>query len=82
MNSKETMNGNEMKAGSSDDKKETILEVNHLKVYFDLKANFADSLFGKDKKQVKAVDDVSFSIKRGEILSLVGESGSGKTTTG
>ena len=62
--------------------KDTILEVKNLKVYFDLKANFADSLFGKDKKQVKAVDDVSFSIKRGEILSLVGESGSGKTTTG
>jgi len=61
---------------------DSILEVKNLKVYFDLKARFTDNLFGKDKKQVKAVDDISLSIKRGEILSLVGESGSGKTTTG
>lgn len=61
---------------------DNILEVKNLKVYFDLKARFADNLFGKEKKQVKAVDDITLSIKKGEILSLVGESGSGKTTTG
>jgi len=38
-------------------------------------------IFGSGKSAIKAVDDVSFSIKRGEILSLLGESGSGKTTT-
>ncbi|MGB0345624.1 MAG: ATP-binding cassette domain-containing protein, partial [Acholeplasmataceae bacterium] len=38
--------------------------------------------FGKNKIVVKAVDDVSFEIKKGEVFSLVGESGCGKTTTG
>lgn len=60
---------------------EDIVRVDKLKVYFDLKDSFTSSLFSK-KKQVKAVDDVSLAIGKGEILSLVGESGSGKTTTG
>ena len=76
------MSSNESTNGTNYDNNETILEVSNLKVYFDLKGNFSNNLFGRDKKRVKAVDDVSFSIKRGEILSLVGESGSGKTTTG
>ncbi|HOP56188.1 MAG TPA: ATP-binding cassette domain-containing protein, partial [bacterium] len=38
-------------------------------------------IFGSGKSQVRAVDNVSFSIKEGEIVSLLGESGSGKTTT-
>lgn len=59
-----------------------LIEVKHLKVYFDLKEGFTTSLLSKNKKQVKAVDDVSFDIKKGEVLSLVGESGSGKTTVG
>src|SRR5687767_11125168 len=66
----------------SDNVNENILEVKNLKVYFDLKAKFTDNLMGKEKQQVKAVDDISLTIKKGEILSLVGESGSGKTTTG
>jgi len=57
------------------DKKETILRVEGLKQYF-------KSGFGKSKIVVKAVDDVSFEIKKGEVFSLVGESGCGKTTTG
>ena len=50
---------------------ETILKVEHLKQYF------------KDgKNDFKAVDDISFEIKKGEVFGLVGESGCGKTTTG
>ncbi len=41
-----------------------------------------DRLFAKEKGYVRAVDDISFSIKKGEVLGLVGESGCGKTTTG
>jgi len=52
-----------------------LLEVRDLKKYFEVKRK------GK-KKILKAVDGVSFSLRRGEILSLVGESGSGKTTVG
>ena len=55
-----------------------ILKVENLNVRFDL----GGGLFSRKKKEVKAVDDASFEIGRGEILGLVGESGSGKTTTG
>ncbi|MGN0793558.1 MAG: ATP-binding cassette domain-containing protein [Aristaeellaceae bacterium] len=48
---------------------ENILEVRHLRQYF-------------GKQDFKAVDDVSFSVKRGEVVGIVGESGCGKTTTG
>ena len=53
-----------------------LLQVEHLKQYFP-----AGGL-GKNRKFVKAVDDVSFFVNRGETLGLVGESGCGKTTTG
>lgn len=56
---------------------EVILEVKNLCKYF--QAN--KGIFSK-KSYVKAVDNVSFSIKKGETLGLVGESGCGKTTTG
>lgn len=61
--------------------KKTLLEVKELQVHFPVRDSAAGTLFGS-KKVLKAVDGVSFSIDRGEILSLVGESGSGKTTTG
>jgi peptide/nickel transport system ATP-binding protein len=55
-----------------------LLEVRHLKMYFPLRKGILRSRV----QQLKAVDDVSFSIRRGETLGLVGESGCGKTTVG
>ncbi|MBO9312486.1 MAG: dipeptide ABC transporter ATP-binding protein [Chloroflexus sp.] len=60
---------------STDD---TLLEVRNLKKYFPIKGGF----LRRTVAEVRAVDDVSFTIKRGETLGLVGESGCGKTTTG
>jgi len=59
-----------------------ILQVQSLKKYFPYQRTIADSIFRRPRKFVHAVDDVSFIVKRGEILALVGESGSGKTTLG
>ena len=56
--------------------KKTLIEVKHLKEYFDISTGMFRT------KPLKAVDDVSFSIKKGETLGLVGESGCGKTTVG
>ena len=56
--------------------KDVLVQVEGLKEYFDINMGFFRT------KQLKAVDDVSFSIKRGETLGLVGESGCGKTTVG
>jgi peptide/nickel transport system ATP-binding protein len=58
--------------------KETLLEVKNLKTYYPVKGGFFRRTIGN----VKAVDDISFSIKKGETLGLVGESGCGKSTTG
>ena len=53
-----------------------LVEAQHLQQYFPAGG------FGKHKKYVQAVDDVSFAIRKGETLGLVGESGCGKTTVG
>lgn len=58
--------------------KKTLIEIKNLKKYFPAKKSFS----GKITSNVKAVDNVSFTIKKGETLGLVGESGCGKTTTG
>ena len=52
-----------------------ILKIEHLKKYFTKKR-----IFSSEGSSVKAVDDVSFSIKKGEVFVLAGESGSGKST--
>ena len=58
------------------DKQSNFIQVEHLQQYFPAGG------YGKNKKYIQAVDDVSFTIQRGETLGLVGESGCGKTTTG
>lgn len=59
-----------------------ILKVEHLIKYFPLSHSIFRRIAGKEQPVVHAVDDVSFTLDRGEILALVGESGSGKTTVG
>ena len=68
------MNAEKNGASSS----EYILEVKNLKKYYPIKAG----MFGKVMGNVKAVDGVSFKIKRGQTMGLVGESGCGKSTIG
>lgn len=57
---------------------EYILEVKNLKKYFPLNRNF----FGKPQTYLRAVDNVSFGVKKGQTIGFVGESGCGKTTLG
>jgi peptide/nickel transport system ATP-binding protein len=61
---------------------DNLLTVTNLKKYFPVEKGFLDRLLTSQKSFVHAVDDVSFSVNRGDILGLVGESGSGKSTTG
>ena len=60
----------------SENKNRPLVEVKNLKEYFDINMGFFRS------KPLKAMDDVSFTINKGETLGLVGESGCGKTTVG
>lgn len=76
------MNNNKLNV-SNDIKKtptdsEYILEVNNLKKYFAIEKNF----FGKPLRFLKAVDNVSFKVKKGTTIGIIGESGCGKTTLG
>ncbi len=59
--------------------RDTLLDVTNLKMYFPVTSGM---LFQRTVAYIKAVDGISFSVKRGETLGLVGESGCGKTTTG
>ena len=61
------------------DRDDILLDVRGLKMYYPVTAG---AIFQKTVGQIKAVDDVSFFIRRGETLGLVGESGCGKSTTG
>ncbi|HOK18381.1 MAG TPA: ABC transporter ATP-binding protein [Caldisericia bacterium] len=56
-----------------------ILSVKNLKKYFPLTKGL---IFEKESGYIKAIDDISFNVKKGETLGLVGETGSGKTTVG
>ncbi|MCB0154604.1 MAG: ATP-binding cassette domain-containing protein, partial [Anaerolineae bacterium] len=66
-----TTNGNE--------KHDTILKIDNLKMYFPITQGI---IFQRHVGDIKAVDGVSFEVKRGETIGLVGESGCGKSTTG
>ena len=55
-----------------------LIEISNLKKYFPIKGG----LFNKKIGDVKAVEKINFTIKKGDVLGLVGESGSGKTTLG
>ena len=61
---------------------EVIVRVENLKKWFPIRRSLTDIVTRRPRKYVKAVDGVSFEIKRGEIFALAGESGCGKTTTG
>lgn len=60
------------------EKGKLLLEVNHVSKYYSAKAG----AFSRDKRMVKAVDDISFKVYAGETVGIVGESGCGKTTLG
>lgn len=63
---------------NTENKDDYILEVNGLKKYFPIKSGFFQRVTG----QVRAVDGISFNLKRGHTMGLVGESGCGKSTAG
>ena len=65
--------------GAASQNSDVLLEVNNLKMHFPVGSGF---LSRKPMGYIKAVDGVSFTVKRGETLGLVGESGCGKTTAG
>src|SRR5829696_4655122 len=67
--------GGDLPGGSGGDE---ILRVEHLKKYFKI----GGGLFGGKGLTIRAVDDVSFAVRKGETFGLVGESGCGKTTLG
>ncbi|MEX0695644.1 MAG: ABC transporter ATP-binding protein [Rhodospirillales bacterium] len=67
------------RTGSSDGFDEVLVDVRNLKMYFPITEGV---MIPRVVAQVKAVNDVSFQIYRGETLGIVGESGCGKTTTG
>jgi len=61
---------------------DVLYDIRGLEVFFPVRQSFFKAMVSTEKKWVRAVDSVTFTIAPGEILALVGESGCGKTTTG
>lgn len=59
-----------------------VIVVENVRKWYPLKRGFFETVFSKEEMNVKAVDNVSFNVDKGEIFALAGESGSGKTTLG
>ncbi len=70
---------NEMAVDTMATAEDVLLQVNNLKMYFPVSSR---GIIPKHVADVKAVDDISFFVRRGETLGVVGESGCGKTTLG
>jgi len=62
--------------------KDLVIKAENLRKWFPVSLGFFRTVFSKEQLFVRAVDDISFDIRKGEIFGLAGESGSGKTTTG
>jgi len=61
---------------------DNLVEVRNLKKWFPVQTGFVETILARKIDHVRAVDGISFNIRRGEVFGLAGESGSGKTTTG
>ncbi|WP_434080616.1 ATP-binding cassette domain-containing protein [Sanguibacter sp. Z1732] len=74
--------GGEAGTASAVPAEDVLMQIEDLRVHFDLRGSALARLLGSGGRTVKAVDGVDLSLRRGEVLGLVGESGSGKTTLG